>query len=379
MVRRSGEFRTQTDSTRLVWGRGAGAPGSMGYQWYPRLWARAFGAVVMGLAMCCAGASLDAQQTEAAPDPVRPAAAEAPGSASPAPSAIPDYVISPQDVLSVEVFEEPQFSRDCIVSPSGTIALPLLKPITAAGLSTNELAAFIAHDLTDSGLLSRPVVTVTLKASPQSTVIVNGAVKNPQAVPLLGRAKLLQLVSQAGGLADDAGSTLTVNRGPAGLRELAREGKPLTSPVNVEVKGLLDGTGSGADVDVFPGDRVTVPRAGLFYVLGEVVRPGGYNLRDAQEQISILKALAIAGDVTSLAKAKKAVLIRKDPKAPGGREQIALNIPGIIAGRTPDQQVLADDVLYVPSSRAKRTLRGLLTVGQSSASGVTTGLIVYRR
>jgi len=122
---------------------------------------------------------------------------------------------------------------------------------------------------------------------------------------------------------------------------------------------------------VWPGDRVSVERAGIFYVLGEVKNPGGYNLKSAQEQVTILEALAIAGDVTYVAKKSKAVIIRKDSTAPNGRKEIALNLGNILAGRSQDQLLQSNDVLYIPSSGGKRAVRSLATVPAAIVTAAT--------
>ncbi|MGA9392802.1 MAG: hypothetical protein WBV69_20400, partial [Candidatus Sulfotelmatobacter sp.] len=122
---------------------------------------------------------------------------------------------------------------------------------------------------------------------------------------------------------------------------------------------------------VWPGDRVSVEHAGIFYVLGEVGHPGGYNLKSAQEQVTILEALAIAGDVTFVAKKSKAVIIRKDATVPTGRKEIALNISNILSGHSPDQILQSNDVLYVPASGGKRAIRTLSSVPGAVAAAAT--------
>jgi polysaccharide biosynthesis/export protein len=318
------------------------------------------------------------QQVSAALKPDKP-----PTTAQQSPKSDPgiatEYLINAQDVLVIDVFGEPQFSCECPVSPGGVIAPPLLKPIQAAGLTPEALSEVIAHDLQQSGLLSDAQVRISIKASPLSFVTVDGAVKMPQVVPVLNRTSLFHILSQAQGLADDAGGTVSVTRGALSLRAAAAEGKPLEPTVFVDLKKLMDASDPNANLDVFPGDHVVVPHAGVFYVLGEVNRPGGYNLKDAQEQISVLQALSIAGDMTTIAKSKNAVLIHKGPKASAGHGQITLNIQSILAGRAPDPQVLPDDVLYVPPSRRKRALRGIASFGQTAAPVTASGLVVYRR
>jgi len=317
-------------------------------------------AAAVGLVEGSAHVTLKAQ------DPGQGSKADLAGSALkvPPPATLPaarpgEYVISPEDVLDVYVYDVPELSREYTVNAAGTITVPLLpKPVDAAGLSPDQLAHSLEESFRQSGRLSRPQVTVSIKQSRRSVVDVGGAVKSPQAVPVLGPTPLLSILSQCGGAADDAGSTVTITRGGLALHDLALEGGTASPTATVEFKKLMD--------------------AGVFYVLGEVNHPGGYNLKSAHEQLSVLQALAIAGDVTSVAKRDGAKLIRKDPKAPNGRKEVALNLPDILTGRSPDRILQADDILYVPSSKGRRAVRGLGAVG-SAMAGAAGAAVVYRR
>lgn len=283
-----------------------------------------------------------------------------------------EYAINPDDVLDVYVYDVPELSREYTVNSTGNLTVPLLpKPVHAAGLSPDQFARALEQSFRQAGSLSRPQITVTVKQSRRSVVTVEGAVKSPQVVPVVGQTQLVSILSQCGGLADDHGSTVTVSRGALALHDLTLEGGPGTPTVMVELKKLMDGNDPMSRFVVWPGDRVSVEHAGIFYVLGEVGKPGGYNLKTAQEQVTILEALAIAGDVTYVAKKSKAVIIRKDSTAPSGRKEIALNIADILAGRSQDQVLQSNDVLYIPASGGKRAMRTLASVPAAVVSAAT--------
>lgn len=283
-----------------------------------------------------------------------------------------DYLINPEDVLDLYVFDVPELSREYTVGPAGSLTVPLLpRPVQAAGLSPDQLARALEQSFREAGSLSRPQITVTVKQSRRSMVAVTGAVRAPQSVAVSGRTQLQSIISQCGGLADDHGSTVIVSRGPLALHDLDAEGKPGDATVTVELKRLMDASDPMSQFSVWPGDRVSVEHAGIFYVLGEVGHPGGYNLKSAQEQVTILEALAIAGDVTFVAKKSKAVIIRKDTTAPNGRKEIALNLSNILAGHSPDQVLQSNDVLYVPASGGKRAIRTLSSVPGAVAAAAT--------
>jgi polysaccharide biosynthesis/export protein len=292
----------------------------------------------------------------------------------------PDYVISQDDLLDIYVFDVPDLSRQYRVSPNGTIQLPLLPDsIPAAGKTRFQLSRAITETLRDRRLVANAHVAVEVKESRVHSVAITGAVKRPQIYPVFGQTTLLDLLSQAEGLADDAGSAAFITRGDVARRRQLEEKQPASenSSIRVDLKRLLEGEDVAPNPIVYPGDRVTVPHAGVFYVLGAVNRPGGYNLKDAQESVTVLMALATAGDSTSTAK-RQVVLIRKESKS-GARREITLNLKEIASGRAGDQKMQPNDILFVPDSNGKKAGRALLSAAGAITTSTTSGVIVYRR
>jgi polysaccharide export outer membrane protein len=294
------------------------------------------------------------------------------------------YFVSPDDVLHIEIFDVPDISGDYRVSANGTLTLPLLSsPIVGAGLTLDRLSQVIAENYRTARVLGNPQVTVTVKESRVHSIAVVGAVKKPQIYPLFGRTTLLDLLSQAEGTADDAGNTAIITHGEISLWTLKRsgrcggpDGRDACSPtMSVDLKKLLDTGDPSINVDLYPGDRVTVRRAGIVYVVGAVKRPGGFPLRSDQEEMTVLKAIALAEDLKPTADRKKAMIIRKNPQMPREREEIRINLAKVLAGRTPDVQLHANDILFVPDSAGKRALLR----GADAAIQVTMGLIIWRR
>ncbi len=298
------------------------------------------------------------------------------------------YSIAPDDLLNIDVVDVPELTREYRVSPEGTITLPWLpKPIVALDLTTAQLSAVISDQLRTAGLVSHPNVVVTVKASRVHSVAIMGAVKKPQIYPLFGTTTLLDVLSQAEGLADDAGNTAIVTRGDTALRifglqpglrhqdqssELMR---PAGGTEKVDLKELMETGNSGLNTTIYPGDRVMVERAGIVYVVGAVNRPGGFTLRNDREEMTVLKALALGEGLKSTAQPKNAMIIRQGHRIPGGREEIAVNLPKILAGRVPDRQLQPNDILFVPDSAPKKAFYR----GAEAAVQVATGVIVYRR
>jgi polysaccharide export outer membrane protein len=285
---------------------------------------------------------------------------------SAAPSAAPhsqEFLINPNDVLDIYVFDVPELSHAYTVSPSGVVSMPLLPaPVQAAGLTLDQLARAMEEAFRQSGRLRRPEIAVSFnKRSIASSVAVEGAVKNPLILSESGRTPLVDILTQCGGLADDAGATVTVTRGPLALRNLAAEGGTATPTLTLELKKVMDVSDPASTVAVWPGDRVSVERErpDVYYVLGEVKAPGGYTLKKGHEELTVLRALALAGDATGVAKRSQALIIRKDPKGPLGREAIKLDLQRILHGKSPDLKLQADDILYIPGSTGKKAMRAI--------------------
>ena len=271
------------------------------------------------------------------------------------------YVIAKDDLLDVDVVGVQELSREYRVDGDGMMTLPMLsRPVMAAGLTLEQLSQGIRSALLAAGLLSDPQVTVTVKSSPWNTVVLSGAAKKTGVYPVYGQMTLLELLTEAEGLSDDAGNTAIVTRaanaparpGPNPSPERAAPSRPL----KVDLRRLWQNGDSSLDVDLFAGDRVMVERAGIVYVMGGVNRAGGFPLSNDEEPMTILRAIALAGNLTREAKPAKAIIIRKAPSAPGGRQEVRVDLKKVLSNQAPDQQLLASDILYVPESGAKRTL-----------------------
>lgn len=295
-----------------------------------------------------------------------------------------DYRISPDDELGVQVLDVPEASGTFRVAADGSLVLPLLsQPVRAEGLTLGQLANEISRSLNSSGMVSHPHVTVSVKSSRVHAITIAGAVKKPQVYPIFSQMTLLDAISQAGGLADDAGDTAIITRGPIARRLLAAEVPNPRDPADfsasdasaatVDLRRLLETGDPKLNVNLYPGDRVTVQRAGVVYVVGAVNKAGGFPLHEDRGDMTVLKAVALANDLKSTAIAKKAVIIRKEPGAPGDDREIPVNVQKILHGSAPDQQLIANDILFIPDSSSKRALH---RAGEAAAEAAA--LMAYR-
>lgn len=292
-----------------------------------------------------------------------------------------EYIIDADDVIDVYIVGVPQLSRSYRVSPDGTIMIPLLpSPIAAQGLTLNQLSAVISNKLRTEGLVSHPHVIVAVKSSQSHAVAISGAVQNPQIYPVFAPTTLLDVISQAGGLAPDAGSTAIITRGDAAMQAswLARDSGPPVSPdgtIKVNLTKLLATGDPKLNIPIYPGDKVTIQRAGVVYVVGAVGRPGGFTLSGGREKMTVLQAVALGEGLKGTALKKKAMIIRRGKQFPGGREEIPVNLKKILSGHAPDPRLVANDILFVPDSASKRAMRR----GAEAAIQIATGLVIWGR
>ncbi len=310
-----------------------------------------------------------------------------------------EYRIGAEDLLDISVFEAPELNRSLRVSAGGEISLPLLGAVQAAGLTPGELE-FVLQELLRRTYMKDPHVGVFVREMQSHSVAVFGAVKKPGVFQIRGAKTLVEVLSMAEGLAEDAGDTVVVMRG-AGWRELPQQSRSQTPPeltqperpervaasaspekpaaeedreaLTIDLKSLLESGDPRYNVPIHPGEVVKVTRAGIVYVVGEVKKPGGFVLK-SNENISVLQALALAEGLTRTSAKSQARIIRTDT-ATGERREMAIDLGQILAGKAPDPVLRPKDIVFVPNSAA----HGALYRGAEAAISVVTGVLVFRR
>ncbi|RMF22947.1 MAG: hypothetical protein D6760_06340 [Deltaproteobacteria bacterium] len=253
-----------------------------------------------------------------------------------------DYRIGPEDLLEVTLFDIEDATGDprmipTRVSNSGYVTLPYVGKIKAQGLTPLELEDTLRTAFQQ--FIHDPQITVFVREYRSYRVSVVGYVNQPGVLELKGRKTLLEALAMAGGVDDDAGREIRLSRQTAGqvqtilidLDRLAREGD------------------MSLNLALLPGDVINVPRAGTFFVEGEVNKPGAYPLI---EKTTVTQALATAGGPDfKLAKLGGITLFRKQEN--GERVAIAVDLDAIRSGKADDFLVNEDDVILVPLSGAK--------------------------
>ncbi len=283
------------------------------------------------------------------------------------------------------------------------------------GLTEIQAQQKIAEILEANGLVSHPQVNVSVKEKKGRPITILGAVSHPMVYEADRPVTLLEVLAEAGGISSDAGDSVIITRGeqtplassteapeispqdvvnspvpangsasaaateatPAKTPESApmvpaAEPPPLANTITVNLNELLEIGDTRNNITLQGGDIVTVPHAGIVYVLGAVQHPGGFVVLSDREQLSTLKALALAGGLNATARKHQAVIIRKD--STGQQHQVMVDLGKVLNQETEDVRLQASDVLYVPQSGSRTALLRAAEVGL----GIGTAVAIFR-
>jgi polysaccharide biosynthesis/export protein len=346
-------------------------------------------------------------------------------------SPVHEYTIGSGDLLSISVFDVPDLSRDVRVSQSGTIGLPLVPTrLHVAGLTETQAQQMIADVLQSDGLVSHPEVVVFVKEHKSRPITVVGAVAHPMVYDADQSVTLLEVLAEAGGVTNDAGDTIIVTRhaatftlvpnpepitssapgagdaegtpavenddksppNPASMAptpptndkqspgagssgstdNLTETATPSGNIITINLNELIETGDMRNNIPLQAGDVVTVPHAGIVYVLGAVTRPGGFVLANDRTEMTTIKILALAGGLTKIAKTNNAVIIRKNEQ--GKQTETPVDLGKILDHKSEDIQMRASDILYVPTSRSKEIMYQAL----QASLGIGTSVAIYR-
>jgi polysaccharide export outer membrane protein len=290
--------------------------------------------------------------------------------ASPPTSAlVPDtYTLGPGDQIVVRVpdFEEID-NKSVPIDSKGSVNLPSVGRLQASGLTTEQLESAIAGRL--KKYLVHPDVSVYLTEMRSQPVSLIGEVQTPGVHQLQGQKNLFEVLSLAGGLRPEAGNVINITRrlewGPIPLPRAANDTTGQFSVASVEVKSVMNASHPAENILIKPNDVISVPKADTIYVIGAVNKPGAYVLGE-HRTLSALQILALAQGADKTAATKDARIMRVVPGS-DDRAEIPVDLQTILNGKIPDVPLTADDILFVPTSKAKaagyRTLEALVQVG----------------
>ena len=282
-----------------------------------------------------------------------------------------DYRIGPSDVIEIAVMDAPELSRAFRVASDGSITMPFLGRVAAQQKTPDELSRLIADRLRGD-YLQDPQVSIVVLQINSRTYFIQGAVRRPGLYQVEGQPSLLKLITIAGGLSENYGSTAFI------IREIKQAGAPEVSSLTPQVSNLkpeepqaqtLDSGGEAKakyellkiningllrgnfdqDIGIGPGDIVHIPPTDVFFVAGEVNAPGSFPLK---EGTTLRQAISLAQGTTFQAAASRAIIFREDQSS-GKRQEIAADVSAVMNGKKGDVTIAANDIIIIPNSRLK--------------------------
>ena len=261
-------------------------------------------------------------------------------------------LISPGDLVRIQVFDTPEMDQQVRVTDAGLISLPLAGEIKIAGETPEDAAHQIEHVMLVKHLLLHPQVSVAVTEYATEKVSILGEVKLPGAYAITTPRSIVDVLTLAGGLSDLADRRITIER--HGTKEKVQYF--VSNNANTELDTA---------VMVYPGDSVIVPRAAIVYALGDLRLPGGYTMTNNDGQLSVLELVARAGGASHTAAASHAKLLRKTDQ---GYVEMALELNAMQKGSKPDLLLQPNDIIYVPFSYTRNFMIGATSIVASAGS-----------
>jgi polysaccharide export outer membrane protein len=272
-----------------------------------------------------------------------------------------EYEITPGDLIEVSVYTDPEIAPVILqrvrVNSEGDVYLPMVKQIHLAG-SRVEAAQAVVEQAFKGKFFRKPYVNLVV-AEYASGVSVLGEVSRPGVYPLLGSNRILDLIAAAGGLSPNAGNVVTLIRkqDPSHPETLMLSHDPVRQ--------------MEAHIEIHQGDAFVVARAGVVYVLGEVMDPRGYIVQNDSDY-AVTRLIARARGPSRTASLGKARIIRKS--ANGDLQEIPLPLDKIMASKAPDMQLQPEDIVYVPSTaRTNLASRSVEAIFQMATGAALVG------
>jgi len=278
---------------------------------------------------------------------------------------LPAQPLGPNDLISVSVYDAPEFSRTVRVSEDGFIRLPMLKqPIKAEGVMPAGMETVIAAALVREKLLVEPFVTVTVAEYQSRPISVSGAVRFPLVFQAeKGQTTLLEAIAKAQGLREDAGQEILVTSSQPGS-----DGKPLQLTRRVPARSLFDASDPSLNLQLYGGEEIRVPEVGKIYVVGNVKKPGAFPVQSGTDT-TVLQLLALSEGLDAFHQ-DEAYIYRRE--ASGSKNEIPIKLKDILRRKSPDVPLVANDILYIPDSRRKHlttsALQSLLLFGSTAGA-----------
>jgi len=282
------------------------------------------------------------------------------------------YILGQGDRLSIVVFgAEDVPDRPVDLGADGDIMAPIVGRVNAGGLSVRDLESLLTQKY--RRFFKDPEVTVTVVEYRSQPVTIVGSVNTPGVIQLRRPTRLMEVISQAGGLRPDAGDRVLISRKPITGNSSDHTDQQNFATEEIDLRKIIEGQDSSLNILVRSNDLITVPKAKMVYVVGDIGKPGGYVLDGHSRSISVLQAIALAGGVNRTA-AKSQTRILQAGENTAHRTETVIDLKKILANKAPDVELHADDILFVPNSAAKTaSLRAM-----EAAVNIGTGIAIWK-
>lgn len=236
------------------------------------------------------------------------------------------YILGAGDVLKITVYNNPDLSLEARVTEAGLISYPLLGEIQVGGLTPFAAEKKIAALLENGGFVKQPQINILVTQFQSKLVTALGNVYKPGRYPLDRATTLADLLAIVGGITPAGSDMITVTT--------TRDNKRYRYEVDIDT--LLRTGGDATNIELASGDSIYVARAPMFYIYGEVQRPGSFRV---ERNMTVMQALAQGGGPTARGTQRNVQLHRRNAEGAVVKIQIDLTAP-----------VQQDDVLYVQES-----------------------------
>jgi polysaccharide export outer membrane protein len=308
-----------------------------------------------------------------------------------------DYKLGTGDVVKVEILGNDELSQEYRIENSGRITAPLLGEISAEGLTAEELEAKIAAELKEKHLINNPEVLVYIDSYEAKPIYIVGEVDNPGEYVMSQQLTLMDALFLAGGLDytasrygflhrritdHDKGTALPegeqirekplfnvlmdglVSTGT--ILKYPEAATPDTEVIKIDLQPFKEGNIVEPNIKLRKGDVFVVPRRNVqfYYVIGDVLSPGAYEIPDKKEPLLASQAISWAKGPSKTAKMSQGMLVRYGQD--GTRIEKKVDYAAILHGEQSDFTVLPNDIIFIPGSKAKTLGYGLLGIIPSS-------------
>jgi polysaccharide biosynthesis/export protein len=281
--------------------------------------------------------------------------------ASPGITAVPEdfskLTLSSGFLLTMTVYDMPEISGDLRVDDLGNVDVPMSGELHVAGMTLPQAKLAIQQKLIDAQILKNPKINLDVVQYAGENVTVTGEVGSPGRIQLLAPHSLSDLLGMVGGETQLAGNTIEVRRTVDGVLQTQTVKYARSTGNDDEIKAFM----------IKPGDTITIPRAGIIYVMGAVNRPGGYLMQE-DGNLNVSQALSLAMGTAMNAQVDSIRVVRKDSQ--GKLTEIPISYSKISKGKVLPLTLQAQDLVYVPVSKIKTVFSQGLGIMSSTASAL---------